>query len=273
MAAPATALEHEVNQLVARRPERSAYAILWVWHQVRIPIFNIPLSADGLRHLDDTQVCSLGKVITRNDYTWTQRYRDEEALNWILFALNNAQLIKSRYLNHPVEASRPSAIPLEALTRDDLRCGDQFVAALRRRAIYTVPRTWLANDVRTERRALWHFCGFVVSAILESHILTPKLVSKLRNCRNRDLTPNGYLALPSRPPADNIILPAAVRYALARPTQRHLRLLLKALRTGHRGAPDETVPPFPKWLCVAFPAVCGGSSAQLSGSRIKHIPG
>lgn len=255
MAAPATAFVHEINQLIARRHAQEGQTIDWVWSRVLTRILNIPPSSDGLRHLDDNQVRTLGEAITRNDYTWTQQYRDEEALNWILFALNNARLVKSRYLNHPVEVYRPSAIPLEDLNRADLYHAKQLVSALTRRAVFIVPSHWQPKRTDKERRALWHFCGFVVSAILESHILVPKLVSKLQNCRNRDLTPDRYLALPSRPPADNKISPAAVRYALAPATQRHLRLLLKALRVGRCGAPDKTAPLFPEWLCVAFPGV------------------
>lgn len=277
MVASATDFEHTITQLIARRPAQEGQAIAWVWRRVLTRILNVLPSSDGLRHLDDNQVRTLGETITRHDYTWTQQYRDEEALNWILFALNNARLVKSRYLNHPVDAYRPSTIPLEDLNRADLAWIEQLAAALTRRAAFIVPRRWQPKKSGTERIALWHFCGFVASAILESHVLVTKLANKLLNCRNHDLTPDGYLALPSPPLAvvrgrhkpnscstskiaNKKTPPAAVRYALAPPTQRHLRLLLTALRTGHRGAPGKTTHIFPTrwrsptWRRSTFPA-------------------
>lgn len=262
MTAHAADFDYQVNQLVARRPAQEGEAIQRIWRQVRTRILEAPSSADGLRHLADDQVRALGETITRRDYTWTQRYRDEEALNWILFALNNTRLIKSRYLNHPVEAYRPSAIPLEDLNREDLYHAEQLAAAFTRRAVYIIPRHWRANGDSAERRALWHFCGFVASAILESHILVQTLISRLLRCRNGDLVPDGYLTLPS-PPHRHMAAgapPAHVRYALAPPTQRHLRLLLHALRTGQRGAPRRAACVFPAqwhsptWRRSTFPS-------------------
>lgn len=258
MTTPAT-MDDAISDLAARmdRRRRLGGPIAMAWRRIKPHILAIPIGSDGVRHLTDDNVRALSASLSKPDDPRVHRIEQDKRLNDILAELQLHGFLKSPFMNHPVQVPRHLLLTLDDLDPAMIEHAHDFRQRLHGRSMLQPPATWPKNE-----EALWHFCVFLASLILDTGILFPPILGIVLHLTHQDLTPAGTIDLPRRRQRrGKRPVEATVRHRLHPVTLRAYARFQRASQSSRKsGAPSHATPLCPmkwrtfKWMRQIFPS-------------------
>jgi len=256
-------------------PLRDGAAIRAAW-AILDPVLNaVPVGPQGTRSLDAAAVRMLAETLHRRlgADTRARRHELDAVLNAILAELKGWRFLTSPYRNHPVKIPRDTVLTLDAIDPGLVRAVATFREGLVGRELPTLPGPSAAGQP-----ALWHFCVWLATLVLDTAALPERLLSPLVNLRNGHLRPAGWVRIETRRDrrdhrADigEIVLP--MQPVTWRAADRARRAATPSLQPG---VPPPTLRVFPDaWLSAAWRRDFRGLWKEWlsTGGPVPHLGG
>lgn len=253
-----TPMDEAITSLIARieKRRRLGRQIARAWAIIKPVVEAAPVDADGRHILTHAQVEALSGLLSKPAHPKSHRYDQDRHLNDILAELQARRLLVSPFKNVPVQLPREVLLDLDEVDPALIERVQYLATALRSRRMLQPPADWPTADA-----ALWHFCVFVASLVLETGVFFPQLLGVLLDLHNADLVPAGSIGLPRRRRRDGRRpAEAEIFRQLAPGTRRALERLRAALTPGRQaGAPRKKADVFPstwrsaRWMRHVFP--------------------